>query len=107
MRIDVITIFPELFDPFRDTSLIGEARRSGQISQEVVDLSAFTSDHRGTEDDPPCGGGPGIPLSILTSLGSRLEVRQRSLWSLDCIHRIDDRRLVVKYTGPIKISLSS
>jgi len=62
MRIDVITIFPELFDPFRDTSLIGDARHRGRIQFEVHDLRSWTRDRHRTVDDAPYGGGPGMVL---------------------------------------------
>ena len=62
MRIDVISIFPELFDPFRDTSLIGEARRRGRIALEVHDLRRWAHDRHHTVDDTPYGGGPGMVM---------------------------------------------
>jgi len=62
MRIDVITIFPELFDPFCDTSLIGQARSEGRIALEVHDLRDWTRDRHRTVDDTPFGGGPGMVM---------------------------------------------
>jgi tRNA (guanine37-N1)-methyltransferase len=62
MRIDVITIFPELFDPFRDTSLIGQARSEGRIAFEAHDLRDWTRDRHRTVDDTPFGGGPGMVM---------------------------------------------
>ena len=62
MRIDVITIFPGLFDPFRDTSLIGEARQRGRIALEVHDLRAWAHDRHRSVDDTPYGGGPGMVM---------------------------------------------
>ena len=62
MRIDVITIFPELFGPFLETSLLGEACRSGKVQLEVHDLRAYTTDRHRSVDDEPYGGGPGMVM---------------------------------------------
>ena len=42
LRIDVITIFPELFETFRQTSLLGAAREAGTLSIETHDLRSHT-----------------------------------------------------------------
>ncbi len=71
MRIDVITIFPELFGPFRETSLLGEACRRGQVEFAAHDLRAFTADRHRSVDDEPYGGGPGMvmkPEPLVTAI---------------------------------------
>lgn len=62
MRIDVVTIFPELFDAFLRTSLLGSAREAGVIAAEVHDLRRFAHDRHRTVDDVPYGGGPGMVM---------------------------------------------
>jgi tRNA (guanine37-N1)-methyltransferase len=62
MRIDVITIFPELFAGFLATSLVGKAVESGLIEVAVHDLRAFTSDRHRSVDDEPYGGGGGMVM---------------------------------------------
>lgn len=62
LRIDVITIFPELFEPFRRTSVLGGARERGLIALEAHDLRGFTRDRHRTVDDIPYGGGPGMVM---------------------------------------------
>jgi tRNA (guanine37-N1)-methyltransferase len=62
MRIDVITIFPELFEAFRETSLLGVACREGILELFVHDLRAWTRDRHRSVDDAPYGGGPGMVL---------------------------------------------
>lgn len=59
MRIDVVTIFPELFAAL-DVSLLGKARERGLVDVEVHDLRAFTHDRHRTVDDTPYGGGAGM-----------------------------------------------
>ena len=62
MRIDVITIFPGLVEPFRTTSLLGAACRDGIVELVVHDLREFTKDRHRTVDDTPYGGGPGMVM---------------------------------------------
>src|SRR5262249_39832694 len=62
MRIDVITIFPELFEAFRETSLVGVACREGILELRVHDLREWTRDRHRSVDDAPYGGGPGMGL---------------------------------------------
>jgi tRNA (guanine37-N1)-methyltransferase len=63
MWIGVLTIFPELFRAFLDTSLIGRARQSGKLEIEVRDLRDFTSDRHRVVDDEPYGGGGGMVMT--------------------------------------------
>jgi len=62
MRIDVITIFPGLIEPFRTMALLGAACRDGIVELVVHDLREFTKDRHRTVDDTPYGGGPGMVM---------------------------------------------
>lgn len=62
MRIDVITILPEVFPPVLDASIIGRARAKGAVQVEVHDLRDWTTDRHRTTDDYPFGGGPGMVM---------------------------------------------
>ena len=61
MRIDVVTIFPELVT-LLDVSLIGKARQGGLLDVRAVDLRGFTHDRHRTVDDTPYGGGAGMVM---------------------------------------------
>jgi tRNA (guanine37-N1)-methyltransferase len=62
MRIDVITIFPNLIEHFASESLLGRARQRGLVDLRVHDLRDVTSDVHRTVDDTPFGGGAGMVL---------------------------------------------
>jgi tRNA (guanine37-N1)-methyltransferase len=62
LRIDVISIFPELFDAFLECSFVGIARRAGRLEVAVHDLRGWTRDVHRTVDDSPYGGGPGMVM---------------------------------------------
>ncbi len=60
MRIDFVTIFPDLFTGILGTGLIRHAREKGLLDVRVHDLRDYTSDRHRTVDDVPYGGGPGM-----------------------------------------------
>jgi len=62
LRIDVLTIFPELVDGFASESLLGRARTRGLLDVRVHDLRAATTDVHRSVDDTPYGGGAGMVL---------------------------------------------
>ena len=63
MRIDVLTLFPEVFDPFLRTSIVGRAVEAGLVSIDALSIRNFASDRHRTVDDRPFGGGPGMVLT--------------------------------------------
>ncbi len=63
MRIQVLTIFPELFAPFLTTSLIGKALGKGLLDIRVLDLRLYTDDRHRSVDDEPYGGGGGMVMT--------------------------------------------
>ena len=62
MRIDVLTIFPRLFEAFGSESMVGIAARGGQLELSVRDLRDFADGPHRSVDDSPYGGGPGMVM---------------------------------------------
>jgi tRNA (guanine37-N1)-methyltransferase len=62
MQIDVITIFPGLFDTVLKWGVISRAIQNGIIDFKAVDLRDFTVDRHRTTDDYPFGGGSGLVM---------------------------------------------
>lgn len=62
MRIDILTIFPEMFEPTLSVSIPGRARDAGLLSWHTTDIRAFTTDKHSKVDDRPFGGGPGMVM---------------------------------------------
>lgn len=62
MRIDVITLFPEIFDSPLRASLLLKARERGAVEFCVHNLRDYTTDRHRTADDAPFGGGAGMVL---------------------------------------------
>lgn len=62
MKIDILTIFPEMFDGFLNTSIIKRARESGKVEIRVHNFRDYSLDKHGRVDDYPYGGGAGMVL---------------------------------------------
>lgn len=62
-RFDVITIFPEMFSPVLDESIIKRAQQKKKVVIKVHDLRDYTRDKHKKIDDRPFGGGPGMVMT--------------------------------------------
>lgn len=62
MRIDVVTIFPEVFPGPLGVGVLGRARERGLVDLAVWDLRDFTADRHRSVDDIPYGGGVGMVM---------------------------------------------
>ncbi len=62
MKIDVITIFPEMLDGFLRASMMKRAAQKGALELRAINLRDFTTDKHQTTDDRPFGGGPGMVM---------------------------------------------
>jgi tRNA (guanine37-N1)-methyltransferase len=62
MRIDIITLFPEMFSAVTDYGITGRAVKSGLLSVHTWNPRDFTCDRHRTVDDRPYGGGPGMVM---------------------------------------------
>lgn len=62
MKIDIITIFPEIFKSFLSESLLARAIKKGLISIKAHNLRDWTNDAHKTVDGRPYGGGAGMVL---------------------------------------------
>jgi tRNA (guanine37-N1)-methyltransferase len=80
MRVQVLTIFPELFEPFLSASLIGKAREKGLLEVTVHDLRDWTEDRHRSVDDEPYGGGGGMVMTAPPWLRAVRGVSGASAW---------------------------
>ncbi|WP_258361059.1 tRNA (guanosine(37)-N1)-methyltransferase TrmD [Moorella sulfitireducens (nom. illeg.)] len=62
MRVDVLTIFPEIFSGFLNTSIIKRAREQGFLTVNLVDIRDYAGNKHRNVDDYPFGGGPGMVM---------------------------------------------
>jgi tRNA (guanine37-N1)-methyltransferase len=62
LRIDIITLFPEMFAPSLGTSIPKRAAEKGLVQYHLTNLRDFATDNHKSVDDKPFGGGPGMVM---------------------------------------------
>jgi len=62
MKIDVLTLFPEMFDGVFNSSILGKAKEKGIVSPQAINFRAYSGNKHNTVDDYPYGGGGGMVL---------------------------------------------
>ena len=76
MRIDIVTLFPEMFPGPLGESIIGRAAERNLAEIHAVDLRRYAHDARGTVDDKPYGGGPGMLMKVEPLVGAVEDLRR-------------------------------
>lgn len=92
MRIDILTIFPEIFESPLRASLLGRAIEGGLLDVRVHDIRESATDRHRQVDDEPYGGGPGMvmkPEPIFAAVDSLGEGRKRVLLLSPAGRRLD------------------
>jgi len=77
MRIDVLTLFPEMFAPVLGASILKRAAEADRVSYHLTDIREHTTNKHGKVDDRPYGGGPGMVMAC------------QPLW--DCVHAVEQQ----------------
>ena len=67
LRIDILTLFPEMFSSFLTTSIPKRAAEKGLVEYELTNFRDFATDAHQSVDDKPFGGGPGMIMMCQTA----------------------------------------
>ena len=86
MRIDIVTLFPEMFEGFKQTSIIKRSLEKGVVEINTHNFRDYTLDKHNKVDDTPYGGGQGMVLSCQPIV--------------DCIEALRDENSVVCLMSP-------
>lgn len=62
LHVDILTLFPELFPPVLNASILGRAREAGVFTWSTTDIRDFANNKHNKVDDRPFGGGPGMVM---------------------------------------------
>ena len=66
LRIDILTLFPEMFGSFLGTSIPKRAAEKGLVEYKLTNFRDFATDAHQSVDDKPFGGGPGMVMMCQT-----------------------------------------
>lgn len=62
MRVQVLTLFPEMFDSIASTGMLGKAADKGLLEIEAINIRDYSTDKHNRADDAPFGGGAGMVM---------------------------------------------
>jgi tRNA (guanine37-N1)-methyltransferase len=82
----IITLFPEAFDSYLSTSILGRALRDKKITVKFYNPRDFTKDKWGRVDQRPYGGGPGMvlePESVLKAVAKAVGKKKAEIYFFD------------------------
>lgn len=82
MKITVLTLFPEMFNDFLHTSIVGRSISRGLAEVEFVQIRDFAYDRYKHVDDSPFGGGAGMVMKIQPVLDALNSVKQENSYTL-------------------------
>ena len=63
MKIDILSLFPEMFTNFLNTSIIKRAIEKGKVQINIINFRDYSLDPHKKVDDTPFGGGSGMVLT--------------------------------------------
>ena len=63
MTVDILTVFPEMFDSVFSVSILGRAREQGLLDIRFTDIRSFSAAKHKNTDDYPFGGGAGMVMT--------------------------------------------
>ncbi len=100
MKINILSVFPEMFTPITEYSLLGKACKNGILDINIVNIRDFSEDKRLKTDDSPFGGGPGMVMtpqpvfSALRSLGLGASSEKNRIIYMSPRGRMLDRKMI-------------
>ncbi len=75
MRIDILTLFPEMFEGFLTESIIKRAIEKELVKINIINFRKYTTDPHGKVDDTPFGGGAGMVLQIEPIYNALMDIK--------------------------------
>lgn len=82
MKITILTLFPEMFDGFINTSIIKRTLAKESVELELVNIRDFTKDKYGRVDSAPIGGGAGLIMKCQPILDALKSVKKTSSYTI-------------------------
>ncbi len=70
MEFKILTLFPEMFENFKDASIIGRAVRDGKLNIDTINIRDYANNKHNRVDDYPYGGGAGMVMQPMPLKGA-------------------------------------
>ena len=101
MKIDVLTLFPEMFVPVTGSSILGRAAESGILEINLKDIRDFSNDKHNKADDYPFGGGGGMVMMADPVFGAleSVEAEHKKVIYMSPRGRILDQEMIQQFSS--------
>src|SRR5437762_3245944 len=105
MRIDILTLFPEICRAPLSESMMKRAQENGALNLRIHNLRDWTTDKHHVVDDAPFGGGQGMVMkpepifAAVEELKSRIENRESRIVLMSPTGRRFDQRMATEFSG--------
>ena len=76
-RVNILTIFPEMFESFFASSILSRAREQGLIDVRVTDIRPYSASKHHNTDDYPFGGGAGMVMMAQPIIAAMADAREQ------------------------------
>ena len=83
MIVETLSVFPDMFEGYMSTSIMGRARKMGALDFKAHDLRDWTHDRHRSTDDEPYGGGQGLLMTCPPVFEALDELRNEAAAQLD------------------------
>ena len=100
MKIHILTLFPEMFVPVTEASILGRAGEKGILDISLIQIRDFSRDKHNKADDTPFGGGVGMVMladpifGALRSIGPEEEVKKKRILSMSPRGKMLDQQMI-------------
>lgn len=110
LRIDILTLFPEMFAPVLGTSIPRRAAEKGLVEYHLTNIREFATDNHLSVDDKPFGGGPGMVMMCpvvfeAVETVEKLDPRPVTRIVLTPQGRLFDQKLAQEFAGKQRLLL--
>ncbi|WP_027398277.1 tRNA (guanosine(37)-N1)-methyltransferase TrmD [Anaerovorax odorimutans] len=101
MKINVLTLFPNMFIPVTDESILGRAKEKGILDINLINIRDYSLDKHKRVDDYPFGGGAGMVMTsdpIFNALNS-IHAKRKKIIYMSPRGKILDQKLITEFSS--------
>lgn len=105
MKIHILTLFPEMFPPVTETSILGRAGEKGILDIDLIQIRDYSNDKHSKADDTPFGGGVGMVMladpifGAMRSIGPEQEVKKKKCLYMSPRGKMLDQKMIEELAG--------
>ncbi|MBK5246509.1 MAG: tRNA (guanosine(37)-N1)-methyltransferase TrmD [Peptostreptococcaceae bacterium] len=107
MKINVLTLFPNMFAPVVSESMLGKANEKGILELNIIDIRDFSNNKHNKADDTPFGGGVGMVMNVEPIFGAleSIEAEDKKIIYMSPRGKLLDQEMIEKLSGEKELTI--